>query len=262
MEKKIKYSPAKLALKYLGYFILAKNGKGHGVHSPFVFDFIVQVLNDKRHYYAYTEVEHLRKQLLNDERFLEIEDLGAGGRGAAPVMRRIREVARNMAKPARFGQLLFRMVNYYAPSSVLELGTSLGLTTAYLAHSPAPVVTIEGAGATAAQALRNFEALNLRNIRLLQGNFDELLPRLLETIGTPGFVFVDGNHRYFNLLVAGATADTILVFDDIHWSTEMEAAWKQIRAHPAITLTIDLFFIGIVFFRKEIKVPQHFMIRF
>ena len=178
MEKKVKYSPARLALKYLEYFFRAQNGKGHGVHSPFVFDFIVNVLNDDRDYYAYTDVEYLRAQLLQDRSLIEVEDLGAGSGGAEPVKRKISGIARHMAKPARYARLLFRMVNYYAPRSVLELGASLGLTTAYLAYAGVPVITMEGSRAIAARALQNFDRLNLTNIRLLEGNFDTLLPRL------------------------------------------------------------------------------------
>ena len=80
--------------------------------------------------------------------------------------------------------------------------------------------------------------------------------------------YVDGNHRYeptiryFQLLLSHAHNDTILIFDDIHWSAEMEKAWKEIQQHPSVRCTVDLFYLGFVFLRDEFKVPQHFVVRF
>ncbi|HVZ25796.1 MAG TPA: class I SAM-dependent methyltransferase, partial [Sediminibacterium sp.] len=166
--------------------------------------------------------------------------------------------------------LLFRMVHYYAPSQVLELGTSLGITTAYLASANplGQITTLEGAPAIAAKAQTHFNQLGLSNIRLVAGNFDETLPSVLNDLGKVDMAFIDGNHRftptvaYFEQLLPYVGESGFLVFDDIHWSSEMEAAWKKIQAHPQVTLTIDLFFVGIVFFRPEQKIPQHFSIRF
>ena len=127
---------------------------------------------------------------------------------------------------------------------------------------------MEGSLEVAAIAKRNFEALQLNNISVIEGNFDDTLPGLLSKINTADFVFVDGNHRkeptvnYFEQLLAHSTNNTILIFDDIHWSSEMEEAWDYIKQHTAVTLTIDLFFIGIVFLRSEQKEKQHFNIRF
>lgn len=262
------YPPPVLAAKYLRYYFTAQNGRGHGIHSPFIFDFVINVLNDRRYFYAYQGVEYLRARLLNDSRIIEVEDMGAGSVVSKLKQRKIKDIAKYAAKPAKYGQLLFRMVNYYAPTRILELGTSLGLTTSYLAQSSVPVITLEGAPAVALQALDNFRTLGLENIRLIEGNFDALLPRILEATGMPEFVFLDGNHRYeptcryFDLLAENAKPGTILVFDDIHWSREMEEAWKTIKKHPAVTLTIDLFFIGIVFFRKEFRQSRHVVIRY
>jgi predicted O-methyltransferase YrrM len=264
------YSPFRLAIKYVHYYLTAANGKGHGTHSPFIFEFITKVLNDRRDFYSYRLVEALRKQLLADQRTLEVEDMGAGSGFGNTHTRHIADIAKRAAKPAKYGQLLFRIVNHYQCRSVLELGTSLGLTTAYLAfgNAQAPVITCEGSGAIAAAAQKHFAALQLRNIDLRQGNFDHTLPGILAENGCPDLVFFDGNHRkaptlhYFEQCLAGVKEDTIFIFDDIHWSAEMEAAWKEICAHPQVRATVDLFFVGIVFFRKAFKTPQHFVIRY
>src|SRR3954467_14153682 len=125
------YSRLQLARKYIRYYLTASNGKGHGVHSPFVYDFIRNVLNDKRAYPAYASVEGLRARLLGDQRVLEVEDLGAGSGVSKSRQRRVAEIARYAAKPAKLGRLLYRIASYYGCSTVVELGTSLGLSTAY-----------------------------------------------------------------------------------------------------------------------------------
>jgi predicted O-methyltransferase YrrM len=264
------YSAFKLALKFLGYWLKASNGKGHGVHSPFVFDFITHVLNDKKAYYCYEPVENLRQELLSDERVLTIEDFGAGSHTNARKKRSIQSIARNALKPKKYGQLLFRIANYYQPAQLLELGTSLGITSAYLAsaNSHAKLLTLEGAPEVAAVATSNFTKLALENITVITGNFDETLQPALDAMKTIDLAFIDGNHReeptvrYFKQLLSHCRENTILVFDDIHWSEEMERAWESIKANEQVLLSIDLFFIGLIFFKKEFKVKQHFMIRF
>lgn len=264
------YSAPALAFKYLQYYFKASNGKGHGMHSPFVFDFITKVLCDKQDYPEYDKVEELRQQLLSDKTPLAIKDLGAGSSKTKSDTRTIASLARNAAKPKKFGQLLFRLVKYYQPMTILELGTSLGITTSYLslAKPHSKVVTIEGSPEVATVAKNNFSKLSLHNIELVEGNFDNVLPGILNNLGTIDFAFIDGNHRkeptlrYFEQIRQKSGNDTLLIFDDIHWSKEMEEAWKMIRDHPATSCTIDLFFIGIVLFRKEFHEKQHFQIRF
>jgi predicted O-methyltransferase YrrM len=162
------------------------------------------------------------------------------------------------------------MVNYYQPKNLLELGTSLGITTAYMAMAAmgSKIVTMEGAEAVAAVAKNNFNSLQLKNIDLVTGNFDETLLSIVNRQPAIDFIFIDGNHRleptirYFEQLLPYTNNNTILIFDDIHWSEEMEAAWKIIKKNPSVTASIDLFFIGIVLFRNEFKAKQHFVIRF
>ena len=264
------YSTFELAWKYLKYYITSSNGKGHGVHSPFVFDFIVKVLNDRRQFYPYEAIESLRERLLHDATLLDIEDFGAGSAIQATKQRSIASIARNAAKNRKLSQLLFRIVHYYQPKEIIELGTSLGISSAYMATAApnAKVFTLEGAKAVADVAKRNHDALQIDNIEVLPGRFDDLLPSVLTNMTSVDLAFVDGNHRliptlkYFELLSTKATNDSIFLFDDIHWSREMEQAWKTIREHPSVRATIDLFFIGIVVFRDAFKSKQHFTIRF
>lgn len=263
------YSSLKLAGKYLHYILTAANGKGHGTHSPFVFDFITKVLNDDLAYPAYTPIEQLRQRLRRDPGLLEITDLGAGSVYKPAASRSIASIARHAAKPAKWGQLLYRVARHYSPATMLELGTSLGLSTAYLAAG-APQTrlwSIEGAPAIADKARENLRSLNA-TADVVTGNFDEVLPRLLKEIPPIELAFIDGNHRseptlrYFDALLRHSAPASVLIFDDIHWSKEMETVWDAIRNDPRVYLTIDLFFIGCVFRREEFKVKQDFVIRF
>ena len=264
------YSKSQLLLKYLQYYFTASNGKGHGMHSPFVFELITKVLNDKTIYPEYERVEALRNQLLKDNAVLEVEDFGAGSAIDKKNRRSISSIAKNAAKPKKFGQLLFRMVKYYQPATILELGTSLGITTSYfsLAKPDARLITMEGSKEIAEVAKRNLRNLEIRNIEIIDGNFDNTLSSVVRGLSSIDLAFIDGNHRqepterYFEHLLAKTNNDSILVFDDIHWSNEMEAAWETIKNSVEVNCSIDLFFIGIVFFRKEFKEKQHFTIRF
>src|SRR5688572_1471179 len=264
------YSKGQLLLKYLEYYFTASNGKGHGMHSPFVFEFITKILNDKTVYPAYEKVEALRSQLLNDNTVLEVEDFGAGSVIDKKSKRSISSITKNAAKPKKFGQLLFRMIKYYQPATILELGTSLGITTSYLslARQEARLITIEGSKEIADIAKRNLGNLEIRNVEIIEGNFDNTLSSVIRGLSTVDFVFIDGNHRkepterYFKEILTKTNNDSVLVFDDIHWSSVMEAAWETIKKDATVTRSIDLFFIGIVFFRKEFKEKQHFVIRF
>ncbi|MBL7700423.1 MAG: class I SAM-dependent methyltransferase [Chitinophagaceae bacterium] len=263
------YSPLTLAGKYIGYRLTAANGRGHGIHSPFVYEFIGKVLNDKSPYPEYQTAERLRAKLLSDQTPVPVEDYGAGSKSGGGS-KSVAQIARTAAKSPKYAQLLFRMVRFYKPHYVLELGTSLGISSTYLAlaEKTSVVVTGEGNYAVATMAKNNFEAMNLTNVRIITGNFDNTLPEMVSATPQIDFAFIDANHRkkptlnYFRELLKKASQRSVIIFDDIHWSKEMEEAWREIKEHPAVMLTVDLFFLGIIFFRPEFKVKQHFRIRF
>lgn len=240
------------------------------MHSPFVFDFITKVLNDRKHYLSYDVVEELRRKLLNNDSKITVNDFGAGSGVDRSNKRTISSIAKSAAKPAKYGQLLYRMVQYYNPQMILEVGTSLGITTSYisLAKPESQAITMEGAPAIAAIASQNFRDLKLQNIEIVEGNFDVTLPELITKKTTIDFAFLDGNHRmqptvnYFNQVLTKTNQFSIIVLDDIHWSSEMEQAWSVIKNHSSVKYSIDLFFIGILFFREDFKKQQHFTIRF
>ena len=199
-----------------------------------------------------------------------MEDQGAGSSTIKRSERSVSEIARASLKSAKYAQLLFRIVKQYRPGTIIELGTSFGLTTAYLASgSPgSKVFTIEGSSAIANIAREGLAELGLQNIEIVEGEFLQSLPMVLSRTRSAELVFLDGNHRkeptlaYFDQLIKYKTDLSLFIFDDIHWSKEMEEAWGEIKTDPRVTLTIDLFFFGLVFFTPAIKFKQDFVIRF
>lgn len=240
------------------------------MHSPFVFQFILNVLNNKSNYRPPAEIESLRQQLLTDKREIEIQDLGAGSRTSYSKRRTVQQLAKSAVKPPKYSRLLFRLAAHYKPQTLVELGTSLGITTSYLAaaNPAATITTIEGSPQIASIAKANFAKAQFSNIHQLIGNFDDVLPSVIHQLPSIDLAYIDGNHRYkptinyFHQFLTKKHNDTILVFDDIHWSKEMEQAWTEIQQHDSVRCTLDIFFLGFVFFRSEFREKQHFTIRF
>ena len=249
---------------------MSSNGKGHGTHSPFVYSFIKQVLNKQIPADKFDSIEQYRKQLLQDKEMVNVWDRGAGSRQSVDNMRSVKQIAKVALKPKKYSLLLHKIIAHYKPDEILEMGTSLGITTCYLAaaNKHAKVVTMEGAPSVALIAKKTFSTLGYSNVNIMEGDFDETLPTYLKSVDQIGIVYVDGNHRYaptinyFKQLLEKANDQSILIFDDIHWSEEMEKAWEEIKQHSHVTLTIDLFFIGLVFVRQAQKEKEHFVIRY
>jgi predicted O-methyltransferase YrrM len=246
-----------------------KAGNEHSIHSPFVYDLYTNVIKDKNSFYAFDKVEAVRSKMLLSNEKIPVLDFGTGGEEKQQRMLSLSFIAEHFVKPAKEGQLLFRLVNHFSPQHILELGTSLGITTLYLAtpDSGSKVVTIEGCPNTSAVASKNFQRAGVKNIILETGEFSHSLPKALSHFKKIDFAYFDGNHRkkptldYFSQSLAYHHTDSVFVFDDIYWSPEMAEAWNEIKNHPAVTISIDLYIMGILFFR-EAQPKQHFKLRF
>jgi len=241
----------------------------HGVHSPFAYRLVDQVIYDFHAKPSYATIEDLRAELLRDERVINITDLGAGSHVNNNKQKQVKALAKNALKPAKLAQLIHRLAADQNPDNIVELGTCLGLTTAYLASAApnAQIISIEGCPETAAIAEENLSALGIKNTGLLVGNFDKILPDVISMFPQLDFVFIDGNHRkdatlnYFKWCLPKLSENSIMIFDDIYWSRGMKEAWNEIKAHPEVTVTIDLFWIGLVFVRKG-QVKEDFKVRY
>lgn len=252
---------------YLRYWLAARDE--HSLHSPFLYDLYTRTIRvDDREAPVYTPIAQVRQQLCSNPTQIHVTDFGTG---AGQYHRSVSSIARKSLKADKYGRLLHRLTQRFQTRTVLDLGTSLGVTTAYLAKGAeavgGQVVTFEGCPETADLAGQTFAQLGCTNVRQVVGNLDQTLAPALAQLPSVDLVFFDANHRYtptiqyFKACLERIHNDSVFVFDDIHWSAEMEQAWQTIREHPAVTVSVDLFALGLVFFRRE-QPRQHFVLRF
>lgn len=253
------------ALQYCKYLIRCIKQKQ--VSSVFIQQLIEDVFKEKAKFYAFDEIEALRAKLLLTEKVIKVNDLGAGSKSTSKSRRKINQIAKTAIKAPKNSQVLYRLVHKFKPKQILELGTSFGITTSYLAKATkkATITTIEGSAEIAKIAQVNFSKLNIKNISQIIGNFDHTLDDVIDSTSDLDFVFFDGNHRkeptlrYFLNCLEKVNKNSIFVFDDIYWSAEMTNAWIEIKKHTKVAFTIDCFEMGIVFF-DENKGNGHFTV--
>ncbi len=248
----------------VAYFrFLVKSTNQHGVHSPFVYDLVTKCFYDTKPKESYQTIEHYRNDLLNDHTIIEVKDFGAGSRVFSSNKRKVSAIAKNAGITLKRAKLLARLVSYFNIENSLELGTSLGMATIAMKEA-SEVSTLEGCPETAAIAQQQFKKYKLTNVKVYVDEFSTSLAQLTHT--KYDLVYIDGNHQkeatvlYFEQLLKTSHNDSIFIFDDIHWSKEMSEAWVIIQNHPKVTVTIDSFYWGFVFFRNE-QVKEHFTIR-
>ncbi len=250
--------------EYLKYKIRCQTN--NKVSSSFILDFNKRVINSK---FISPEIELLRDEMLSDKRVLRVEDLGAGSVTGSEKMRSVSSIAKNAVKQPKYASILHNIVDYYKPEDIVELGTSLGITSLYLQSATRnPIYTLEGSSEILKIAEENFSKFSSVKPITILGNFDitldQVLPRLL-----PSFmIYIDGNHtydatmRYFNNILNYCSPESFIVFDDIYWSPEMTEAWKNIIRDPKVSFSIDLYQLGIVFFQtnepnNNFTLPSH-----
>jgi predicted O-methyltransferase YrrM len=250
---------------YIKHVLTAKRG-GHGVHSPFVYQLVENVFNNHHHFYAFEQLNALRKELCNNETELTINDMGAGSQKLSSAKRKVKDIALHGISSKRQAELMFRLCTYLRSKTIIELGTSLGLTSLYFSYTDAHsrVFTLEGSVELVNFSKTLFKQQERANITSIAGNFDETLPTLLADINSFDLLYIDGNHtyeatlRYFKIALEKINSDSVIIFDDIYWSKEMTKAWGEIKEHSAVTVSIDCFYFGMLFFRKEQKQKEHF----
>ncbi|MEY8848333.1 O-methyltransferase [Psychroserpens sp. XS_ASV72] len=238
----------------------------HGVHSPFVFDLVTKCFYDKTHYKVYNKLASYRSSLLKSNSKIEITDYGSGSRVFKTNLRSISALAKTSGTTLKRAKLLFRIVKYFEPQQSLELGTSLGIATHAMAlgNTDNSIISIEGCSNLSNFTKHQLLNANIENVVIKTGHISEIIPKLKPH--AYDLVFVDANHTkeatldYFDFLIKKAHNDSVFIFDDIHWSKGMLEAWEVIKKHPKVTVTIDTFFWGFVFFRKE-QAKENFTIR-
>jgi predicted O-methyltransferase YrrM len=254
-------------LAYLNFMVHAKGKKGHGIHSPFVFDLVTSIADlEKIPCPELKVIENIRKQLSTDNRILESFDLGAKPwKKPYRVKDILKKTVSNQAKCTFF----FHLTQKIQPKYIIELGTSLGLSTLAfaLAQPQAKIITIEGSPQIAEIARENFQKAGFHSIDQRTGSFDTILPLIIPEIKTPFIAFIDGNHsylptiQYFKTFAAKIDTNSCIIIDDIHWSKEMEDAWHEICQHTQSTFCLDFFYFGIIFYRRN-TLKTHYYLHF
>ncbi|MBW7847268.1 MAG: class I SAM-dependent methyltransferase [Bacteroidales bacterium] len=254
--------------EYLLYTFRKKGA--HALHSPFVFEFYNKVIYDNEPAYVYSKILKARKMVLSNRNVIETVDFGSGSgeKDFSTFRARVNALAKKRSLPIKYYKLLYRLSSFLKPNNILEFGTFTGLSTTSLAlGSPgSKIVTMEGCASLANVAAGVLGKNDIQGVEIAIGNFNNLLGNILEQNQVFDLVFFDGNHRklptlnYFNHCLEKAGTESVFIFDDIHWSPEMNEAWDEICAHPQVTLSLDLFQFGIVFFKKGIQ-KQHFVLR-
>ncbi len=250
---------------FIRHWFSAHHSGGFGIHSPFAYHFATRVLKENYSYYCYEWIEKVRRKLKRDKTVISVTDYGTG----PSCERKVCDIAAKSLKSPRQSQLLFRTALAYKSRNILELGTSLGITTMYLsqADTKANITTLEGCPQTASVAEKMFQAAGIKNVKITVGDIDKTLETTLKGYETLDLVFFDANHRkeptlrYFEMCVKKANTKTIFIFDDIYHSPEMTEAWNTIKADSRVRVTVDIFYMGFVFFDKKLQ-KENYKIRF
>lgn len=239
----------------------------HSLHSPFFFNLYVNVIKASRNSEYIDSIEQYREKLLNSTEQIEVTDYGAGSHYFKGSSRSIRVIAKRSLSPRKYATLYRMLVMYFKAQTVIELGTSLGITTLYLSPPGTITKTLEGSEKIAAVARRLYEEARYENIEVITGNIDETLPALVGTVKSIDLAFMDAFHqydatlRYFRLMLDKLHPKSVVIVDDIHYSTEMEHAWAEIKAHDRVYATADLYRCGLVFFDPSLN-RQHVVLDF
>jgi predicted O-methyltransferase YrrM len=255
--------------KFLSYKVFSKHRKGHGIHSPFVYNLVRNVFLDNVRIDDFDIVEKYRCELNNSRTEIEIKDLGAGSKSLRGTTRKIKDIVRVSSVSKKYGELLYKLVKYLNSNTILELGTSVGISTQYLAlaNTKSKVISIESNYQLIDIVLKQFKKLGIQNAKIVEGNFDQALETVLSETEKLDFVFIDGNHskeatlRYFELIKPNLHNNSCIIFDDIYWSKGMYEAWNEMKRDEYVSVTIDIFQFGIVFFREESS-KENFVIKF
>jgi predicted O-methyltransferase YrrM len=245
---------------YILHFFKAKRN-GHGIHSPFAYKLCEEIFYNDNIFYAFKGLNQIRKQLLLSEQVLEIVDMGAGSKTFKSNRRKIKDIAEKGISAKEQSELLYKLLNLLNCNTIIELGTSIGLNTLYLAavNHHSKVITIEGSPQLNEFAKNLADKCGVKNIQFICADFDSALPEVLNKIEKLDCLYVDGNHtysatvNYFEQALKKRHNNSVFVFDDIYWSPGMTKAWDEIKKHSSVTLSIDAFYFGIVFFNEDIK---------
>ena len=244
----------------------AWNTAGEGIHSPYLFEWVRMVMYDSHAYYAWAQIEERREAMLRAPKLIDYVDFGSGANQGTSRKRMVSDIAKTDLEPRLYGELLFRLVNWLGHQvreeegrdlNIIELGTSLGITTAYLAMADSRnhVLTFDGCPAVMDMARFNWTKLGIRNITGVVGDIDDTFA--LHLSDTVDIAFIDANHtkeaalRYFDAIAAHVSCKSVVILDDIYHNRDMHTAWQTVCERQDVTSTMDLWKMGLVFFDPD-----------
>jgi len=244
-----------------------KSVNAHGLHSPFMYKLATQCYYDKNKYPDYQQLKAYHNELLKRDEIVVINDLGAGSKKFKSHKRKLKDIAKISGSSLRDMKLYYRLSKYFQPQQILELGTSLGKATYAMAlgNPSATIITVEGDKKITeiTQKIFNFKQITAQ---VVNQDFDDFLNELNQSDMKFDMILMDGNHRleptlrYFEKLQKHLHNNSVVIVDDIYWSKEMKQAWQKLTQHPAVRQSVDSYYFGLLFFRKE-QFKQNFMIR-
>ena len=251
--------------KYLQFLLKASNQ--HGVHSPFIYQLVTKCFYKKINKSAWKTFINIKQELLGNRKRITVTDFGAGSKVFKNNVREVSQIVKIAGISSKKAKLLIKIVSYFKPKNILEIGTSLGLGTSAIkiAHKDSSIITLEGCTETSKIAQELFNKNNFNSVKIINGDFSKTLSTITQNKQFD-FIYFDGNHtkqatlNYFKQSLHSINNESIFIFDDIYWNPEMQEAWLEIKNHSKVTITVDLFYFGIVFFRKE-QAKEHFKIR-
>jgi predicted O-methyltransferase YrrM len=227
-----------------------------------------EIFDDSKHYNAFDDIAFIRAQLESNQELIQYHDYGAGPHAKGSQGTReisVAQLARSSASDAEQGTQLFRLVHHVQPTTLLELGSSLGIGSAYLCtpNRAAKFVGIEGNPQSAIIAQKHLEMLGCGNAEVWSGTFSTHLPKAINTLQSIDFVYIDGDHRYvptlnyFETILPACSPNAVIVFDDIYWTQDMQRAWKTIINRPEVTASLDLWSVGIIWLNPAFQQKMH-----
>ncbi len=254
--------------KIVSFFcFILKSKNEHGVHSPFIFDLITTCFYVKKNNHDLTILSNYKEDLSKNSSLQEIYDFNFLSNILLSEKKKKEKIIKDFGVSNKRTRLLINLIQYLKPRSILEIGTSVGINTVTLASALEnfKIITVEENEQSTNISRELFKKYNLKQIELLSGKLDDVLPDVFKK-NTFDFICFK-NHgltkkvlKYFEASVSSIHNNSVCLFKNIHIDKESDQVWEQIKKHEKVTVTIDTFKWGLVFFRKE-QEKEHFIIR-
>lgn len=223
--------------------------------SPTLYSFCQDVLNlENIHNTPITD--QYRSRAKANDKMIELAQIGAYSQIYQSKKRRISQIANSSSSDKMKCDLLLNLAKWSDTNKVLELGTNLGILASTFAEHGIHVTTIEGDIALHQYASAHLAQFN--NCTSIHDLFEDYLDQSQDEYD---MIIIDGNHTYeatihlLSKIKSRCTDNAIIIVDDIRWSKGMKRAWSEICLDHDFTLVIDLFMIGVLSAKKNLKSP-------